>query len=163
MQSSNMNITSHGFPKRLTNGGNLTIGYCSRKIVYCFLEIFLGEGGQDYDGGRHSRDRGSPGPPVPLQGKPCIHKLKCLQNGKKTLNHFVREPNSENYLDLIFAAPLCEKIIIAPDTNYITSAIRKFMLDIPSPGSCQLKYRPFKMSTTGLESCKTIRFKLCKN
>ena len=31
----------------------------------------------------------------------------------------------------------CEKAIIVPDTNYITSAIRKFMLDMPSPGSFQ--------------------------
>ena len=35
---------------------------------------------------------------------------------------------------MIFAAP-CEKVIIVPDTNYTTSAIRKFMLDVPSPGS----------------------------
>ena len=49
----------------------------------------------------------------------------------------VRDPNSENCLDLIFAAPSCEKAIIVPDTNYITSAIRKFMLDMPSPGSFQ--------------------------
>ena len=49
----------------------------------------------------------------------------------------VREPNSENCLDLSFAAPPCEKIIIVPDTNYITSAISKFMLDMPSPGSFQ--------------------------
>ena len=49
----------------------------------------------------------------------------------------VREPNSENCLDLIFAAPLCEKVIVVPDTNYVRSAIRKFMLDMPSPGSFQ--------------------------
>ena len=29
----------------------------------------------------------------------------------------VREPNSENCLDLIFAAPPCRKVIIVPDTN----------------------------------------------
>ena len=46
-----------------------------------------------------------------------------------------REPTSENCLDFIFAAFLCEKVIIVPDTNYITSAITKFMLDMPSPGS----------------------------
>ena len=31
----------------------------------------------------------------------------------------------------------CQKVIIVPDTNYITSAIRKLMLGIPSPGSFQ--------------------------
>ena len=49
----------------------------------------------------------------------------------------VQEANSENCLDFIFAAPLCKKVIIVPDTNYITSAIRKFLLDMPSPGSFQ--------------------------
>ena len=49
----------------------------------------------------------------------------------------VWEPNFENCLDLIFAAPPCEKVIIVPDTNYITSAIRNFMLDMPSPVSFQ--------------------------
>ena len=51
--------------------------------------------------------------------------------------YIVREPNSENCLDLIFAKPPCEKVIIVPDTKYITSAIRKFLLDMPSPGSFQ--------------------------
>ena len=49
----------------------------------------------------------------------------------------VREPNSENCLDLVFAAAPCEKAIIVPDTNYITSSVRKFMLDMLSPGSFQ--------------------------
>ena len=49
----------------------------------------------------------------------------------------VWEPNSENFLDLNFAAPFLEKLIIVPDTNYITSEIRKLMLDIPSPCSFQ--------------------------
>ena len=49
----------------------------------------------------------------------------------------VREPNSENCFDLIFAARPCEKVIPVQDTNYIISAIRKFMLDMPSPGSFQ--------------------------
>ena len=49
----------------------------------------------------------------------------------------VREPNSENCLDLIFAAPPCEKVIIVPETNHITSAIRKFLLDMLSPGKFQ--------------------------
>ena len=42
---------------------------------------------------------------------------------------------SELCLDLIFVASPCEKMIIVPGTNYITSAITKFMLDMPSPGS----------------------------
>ena len=50
------------------------------------------------------------------------------------ITEIVREPNC---LDLIFAASPYEKVIIVPDTNYITSAIRKFMLDMPSPGSFQ--------------------------
>ena len=55
----------------------------------------------------------------------------------KFCSHIAREPNSENCLDLIFAAPPCEKIIVVPDTNYITFATRKFMLDMPSPDSFQ--------------------------
>ena len=54
-----------------------------------------------------------------------------------SLVYIVREPHSENCFYLIFAAPPCEKVIIIPDTNYVTSAIRKFMLDMPSPGSFQ--------------------------
>ena len=52
-------------------------------------------------------------------------------------NELVRQPNSENWLDLIFTAPPREKAITVPDTNYIKSANRKFMLDMPSPGSFQ--------------------------
>ena len=48
----------------------------------------------------------------------------------------VWEPNSENSLDLTFVAPY-EKVIIVPDANYIIFTIRKFMLDMPSPGSFQ--------------------------
>ena len=44
----------------------------------------------------------------------------------------VREPNSENCLDSIFVSPPREKVVILPDTNCITFAIRKFMLDMPS-------------------------------
>ena len=43
------------------------------------------------------------------------------------------EPNSENCLHLIFY----EKVIVVPDTNYTTTAIRKFTLDMPGPGSFQ--------------------------
>ena len=53
------------------------------------------------------------------------------------LKALVRKPNFENCLDLIFAALPYEKVIVVIDTNYITSAIRKFMLDMPSPGSFQ--------------------------
>ena len=74
----------------------------------------------------------------------------------------VREPNSENCLDLIFAAPPCEKVIIVKDTNYITSAIRKFRLDMPSLGSFQ-NIVLFNMSTTGLRACETMLFELGKN
>ena len=51
----------------------------------------------------------------------------------------VREPNSETCLALVMAAPLCEKVIIVSDINWahITSAIKKFMMDRPSPGSFQ--------------------------
>ena len=56
---------------------------------------------------------------------------------KMRINEVVREPNSENCLDLIFDAPFREKVIIVPDTNYITSAIRRFILEMPSPGSFQ--------------------------
>ena len=51
--------------------------------------------------------------------------------------YIVREPNPDNCLDLTFVASSTEKVITVPDTNYITSAIRKFMLDMPSPGSYQ--------------------------
>ena len=84
---------------------------------------------------------------------PYLNSLAGRKTGSARIQHYleideisyilynftaiVREPNFENCLDLIFAAPPCEKVIIVPDTNYITSAIRKFMLDMPSPGSFQ--------------------------
>ena len=43
----------------------------------------------------------------------------------------------EKYFDLTFVALPCDKVIFVFDKNYITSAIRKFMLDMPSPGSFQ--------------------------
>ena len=59
-----------------------------------------------------------------------------LQNRKGLVSYLLAlEPNSENCLDLIFVASPCEKAIIVP--NYITSAIRTLMLDIPGPGSFQ--------------------------
>ena len=54
-----------------------------------------------------------------------------------SLTFLVRQSNSGNCLDLVFATPPCEKVIIIPVTNYITSTIRKFMLDMPSPGNFQ--------------------------
>ena len=71
----------------------------------------------------------------------------------------VREPNSENCLDLIFAA-LWESFIVL-DTNYVTSAIRKFMLDMPRPGSFQ--NIGINMSTAGLRAFEIMWFKLGKN
>ena len=40
-----------------------------------------------------------------------------------------------NCLDLIFVAFPCEKVFIVPDINYMTSAVRKSMLDMPVLGS----------------------------
>ena len=52
-------------------------------------------------------------------------------------NEYAVLPNSENCLDLIFVAPPCEKFVLVSDKNYITSAVRKFMLDMPDPSSSQ--------------------------
>ena len=52
-----------------------------------------------------------------------------LQSGSQTLKSLL--------LRFEFCCTSCQKVIIVPDTNYITSAIRKLMLDIPSPGSFQ--------------------------
>ena len=38
-----------------------------------------------------------------------------------TFRLLIIEPNSESCLDLIFAVLPCDKVIIVPDTNYITS------------------------------------------
>ena len=63
-----------------------------------------------------------------------IQRAGTLKRHKSDLRPLVRKPNSENCSDLIFA---CKKAIIVPDTNYITSAIRKSMLDMRSPSSFQ--------------------------
>ena len=42
----------------------------------------------------------------------------------------VREPNYENCLDFIFVASLCEKIIFTSKGNFMTLAIRRFVLDM---------------------------------
>ena len=45
--------------------------------------------------------------------------------------------NYEICLNLIFVVSPYENVTIIPDTNYTTSAIRKFMMDMPIPGSFQ--------------------------
>ena len=76
-----------------------------------------------------------------------------LQSGSK---------NSGKLLTYEFCCTPSEKVIIVPDTNYITSAIKKLILYIPSP--CKLpKYRPFNMNTTGLRACETMCYKWGKN
>ena len=57
------------FPRRLTHGGFLTmgycwrtVGYCWRTIGYCFLEICVGR--QGLDGGDEVIMEGSPSPPT---------------------------------------------------------------------------------------------------
>ena len=52
-----------------------------------------------------------------------------LQSGSQTLKTLL--------LRFEFCCTSCQKVIIVPDTKYITSAIRNLMLDIPSPGSFQ--------------------------
>ena len=52
-----------------------------------------------------------------------------LKSGSQTLKTLL--------LRFEFCYTSCQKVIIAPDTNYITSAIRKLMLDMPSPGNFQ--------------------------
>ena len=44
----------------------------------------------------------------------------------------------KNCLDLSFVTPSFETNIFVPDENYITYAIRKFMLNMPSPGNFQI-------------------------
>ena len=64
--------------------------------------------------------------------------IGCLEIIVRTLsNIIIREQNNKSCLDLIFAVHPCEKLISASDENYIISAIRKFMLDMPRPGSFQ--------------------------
>ena len=51
----------------------------------------------------------------------------------------------------------CEKLIIVSDANYITSAIRKFMLKMSGPGSFQNKAFEYE-----LRACETMWSKLGK-
>ena len=63
--------------------------------------------------------------------------VKCALLHPVYFLHLSLEPNSKNSLDLIFVAPPCQKVIFVSDKSYITSAIRKFILDMPVPGSFQ--------------------------
>ena len=57
---------------------------------------------------------------------------------ERDFDNVVREPSSENCSGLSFVPPPHEKVIFVSDKRDITSAIRKFMLDMPSPGSFQI-------------------------
>ena len=48
-------------------------------------------------------------------------------------------PHMNSALDLLFVTSPREKVIIVPDTNYITSAIRRFMLNMVS--LCSLRFQ----------------------
>ena len=85
---------------------------------------------------------------IPTDEKFICHRSKCPEHvGLQCYQSYSFQsslafayspgPDSENYLDLIYVAHLCEKVIIVPDTNHITSAIRNFILDMPNPGSFQ--------------------------
>ena len=52
-------------------GGYLTIGYCSRPIHYCFLEIFMG--GQGFDEGNKVMRGGIPQSPHLENRVFCLH------------------------------------------------------------------------------------------
>ena len=56
-----------------------------------------------------------------------------------------------------FCRTLFEKLIIVPDTNFIISAIRKHMLDIPSPRSFQNM-----CLSIWAQQCQTMWYKLGK-
>ena len=55
-----------------------------------------------------------------------------------------------------------EKVIFALERSYITSAMRKSMLDVQVPGSF-LRYRPLNLRPRGFRLCETMWFKLGKN
>ena len=58
-------------------------------------------------------------------------------NKIKPMSDFV-SPGAKLYLDLIFVASHCEKVVIVPDMNCMKSSVRKLMLDTPGPGSFQV-------------------------
>ena len=86
----------------------------------------------------------------------CVNVLK-LKN--LWVGSLVNGPNSKNCLDLIFVASPYAKVIFLSDTNYITFAIRKFVLDMPSPG----RFQNIGLTIPGLRACETTWFKLGKN
>ena len=61
-----------------------------------------------------------------------LFNAKQLQTPKQSGNQTLKTASI-----LFLLHPPCEKVIIVPDTNYVTSAIRKLMLNMPSPGSFQ--------------------------
>ena len=61
----------------------------------------------------------------------CFHS-----EGNWQMNAFGNRPGAK-LLRFDFCCTPCEKVIFVSDENYIISAIRKFMLNMPSPGSFQ--------------------------
>ena len=59
----------------------------------------------------------------------------------------VPESNSENCLNVIFVASPCEKVIFVSDEEYVTSAIRNFMLDMVASKIWAFKSDPDKTQT----------------
>ena len=94
-----------------------------------------------------------------LLGAPHLYQvISCSLSKDNCKTH---SPNSENFLDLSFAASRCEKVIFVPDTT---------KSHLQSENSCWIckvlvasKTRPFNMSTKGLRACETMCFKLGKN
>ena len=75
----------------------------------------------------------------------------------------VREPNSENCSDLIFAAPPCEKVIIVPD-RYKLHPICNQKIHVGYAKSWYLpKHSLFNISTTGLRACEAMCITSGKN
>ena len=75
-----------------------------------------------------------------------------LQSGSHTLKTLL--------LILEFCCTHCQKLIIVLDTNYITSAIRKLMLDIPSPGGFENIDRLNMSTTEHVKPCGTSWVKI---
>ena len=60
----------------------------------------------------------------------------------------VQEPNSEDCVDFTFSGTSCERVAFVFDKKFITSAIKKFMLDMSSPGSFQNTVNSLSMDTS---------------
>ena len=88
-------MTCQGFPQEVdTSGGFLTIGYFSRTIGHCFLEIFVE--GQGFDGGGQSGDKGIPGPPT-RENPGCAWMMLNFQlHSNITALHEVSDHEMEN-------------------------------------------------------------------